>query len=202
MAGERGLVISYPIEVSNTAGRVEGLDLQELRMSLLFWDKLDFPANNVFHFGLDPECQFLKGAGILSRTNIPLSGGNAASVVVQAHLDAFRILDAKEPGVWSLSNGRNAISFPEADLEQGRGVLVSLHRAIPVPDKEVPLQDVLEFRAKRRAELMVLRHHLEDIYERVISAADGALAMTKELESLQRAIDDHTLAKLDLSLDW
>lgn len=215
MASERGLVISRPVEVSNNTLQVMGsVDLQELRLSLLFWDKLDYPTNNLIHFGLDPECQFLEGAGVLRRTDIRVIGsGQMAQAFVQAHVAAFKLLDAKEPGVWSVATGVNAVSFPEADLDLGRGVLVSLHRAIPVPDKEVPLQDVLEFRAKRRDELMALRHHLEDIYERVISAADGALALAKETERLQRAVDNHIkiaretrfrlrLADVDASLNF
>lgn len=90
-----------------------------------------------------------------------------------------------------LATGANSVSFPEADLDLGRGVIVSLHRAIPVPDKDVPIQDVLEFRARRRDELIALRHYLEDIYERIISAGDGALALEKEVERLQSAIDGH-----------
>jgi len=69
---------------------------------------------------------------------------------VELHLAAFyRKLDQSEPGVWSLGTGKNSISFPEREMEEGRGVLVRLYEAIPVPDKDVPLQDILEFRTKR-----------------------------------------------------
>jgi hypothetical protein len=51
-----------------------------------------------------------------------------------------------------------------------------------------------EFRARRRDELIALRHHLEDIYQRVISAGDGELALNTEIERLQRAINDHVKA--------
>jgi hypothetical protein len=194
MARERGLVISCPIKISGTALQVasSNLDLQELRFSLLFWDKLDYPTNNLIHIDLDPEGQFLESAGVLKRTNIRVTGsGDMASGFLNAHVAAFRNLDARELGVWSLATGANSVSFPEADLDLGRGVIVSLHRAIPVPDKDVPIQDVLEFRARRRDELIALRHYLEDIYERIISAGDGALALEKEVERLQSAIDGH-----------
>jgi hypothetical protein len=77
-------------------------------------------------------------------------------------------------------------------LEPGRGVLVSLHRALPVPDKDVPLQDILEFRTKRSDELIALRRHLEEIYGRIVSAGDSDLALKTELERLQQAINDYT----------
>jgi hypothetical protein len=195
MAGERGLVISCPIKISGTSGLhivTTALDLQELRFSLLFWDKLDYPTNNLISIGLDREGQFLESDGVLKRTNIRVIGsGDMAAGFVQAHVTAFRNLDATEPGVWSLATGANAVSFPEADFDPGRGVLVSLYRAIPVPDKDVPIQDILEFRARRRDELITLRNYLEDIYERIISAGDGALALDKEIERLKSAVDDH-----------
>jgi hypothetical protein len=109
----------------------------------------------------------------------------------QAHITAFRMLDEREPGTWSLAAGENSISFPPEDLDVGRGALVTIHRAIPVPDKDVPLQDILEFRTRRRDELVALRHHLEDIYQRVIAAGDQPMALNTAIERIQSAIADH-----------
>jgi hypothetical protein len=212
MSRERGLVISVPIKAEGGALTVPhrpqggGLDLQELRFSLLFWDKLDFPSNNQILVGLDDEGRFLQNAGVLHRTHIRLAGDLdtdfAAAVYVQAHLAAFKELDKKEPGVWSLATGENAISFSESELEPARGVLVSLHRAVPVPDKDVPLEDILSFRTKRRDELIALRHHLEDIYQRVIVAGDGELALTTEIERLEIAINNHLKACRETGLKF
>jgi hypothetical protein len=70
MANERGLVISCPIEISGSGMTVKStaLDPQELRFSLLFWDKLDFPTNNFVGMGVDAEAQFLQSEG-LSKPN-------------------------------------------------------------------------------------------------------------------------------------
>ncbi len=199
MANQRGLVISYPIIMS--AGgiglylKANELDPQELRFSLLFWDKLDFPANNVEDFGLDENADFLARTGILNRTRVDVSGVFPNELAyAQAHFHAYRILDEQEPGVWSLGAGENSMSFPDADLEPGRGVLVRLHHAIPVPDKDVPLHDILEFRVKRRAELLALRYHIEVIYQSIIAAVDGALALNTQIGLLEQAIADHIKA--------
>jgi hypothetical protein len=203
MANERGLVISRPIEISGSTLRTGPVDLQELRFSLLFWDKVDFPTNNNFATDLGAEGTFLENAGILNRTHVwVVGGGELAAQFRAAHVAAFRELDKKEPGVWSLATGTNALSFLDADLEPQRGVLLSLHRAIVVPDKDVPLQDVLEFRNKRHDELIALRHHLEDIYERVITAGDGALSLNKETERLEKAIVDHMKASRESGLKF
>lgn len=190
---ERGLVVSPPIEISGTHTLVKSsnLDPQEMRANLLFWDKLDFPKQRLIHFGLSPDAQFLVDSKILQQTQVNVSGGEIGAALRSAHVEAFRILDEKEPGSWSVASGEKSISFLDEELEAGRGVLVRLHRAIPVPDKDVPLQDILEFRAKRRPELLALRHHLESIYQRILAAGDGELAMNSEVEALQAAIADH-----------
>lgn len=197
MADVRGLVISCPIVIGDRSLKIitSALDPQELRFSLLFWEKLNFPTNNFLHIELDPDTQFLADQGILSRTQFTpelINGmGNLESLFIQAHTHAFRSLDQKEPGVWSLATGENSISFPQNELEEGRGILLRLHRAIPVPNKDVPLADILEFRNRRRSELLALRYHLESIYQRILSAGDGELALNSEVNNLQNAIVDH-----------
>jgi len=197
MSDERGLVISPPIEISPNGGvlvKNPNLDPQEMRWNLLFWDKLDFPEQFAFGFNLSPDLQFLVDCKILQRTRVNVAGGTGGDVLRAAHVGAFRLLEGKEPGQWSIATGERSLSFPDIDLEIGRGALIQLHRAIPVPDKDVPLQDILEFRTKRRTELLALRHHLENIYQRILAAGDGALAIKSEVEALQAAIADHIKA--------
>ncbi|MGH6872119.1 MAG: DUF6236 family protein [Rhizomicrobium sp.] len=198
-SGERGLVISNPISVNLRDGSLYSeqswLAEQELRFSLLFWDKLDFPDNNYISSWGGRESDFLEQAGILKRTMVRFQNSmNGAAAVVQAHLMAFQHLDEQEPGVWSLGAGRNSLTFSGQDLDDGRGALVRLFQAIPVPDKEVPLEDILNFRSKRRDELLALRHSLEESYERILGAGDGEMALTREIEKLDRAISDQIKA--------
>jgi hypothetical protein len=195
MANQRGLVISVPVELAGTGFRAGGgLDQQELRFSLLFWDKLHAPRNNFLLLG-DQTADFLESAGILQQpiTRINFTSGiiNPGEIVISSHLNAYRALDQAEPGVWSLGAGRNSVSFPERDLEAGRGILVRLYEAIPVPDKEVPLQDILEFKEKRQDELLALRYHLDSIYQRIVTAGDGELSLQSEIDALERAIVDY-----------
>ncbi|UOK72496.1 DUF6236 family protein [Ancylobacter polymorphus] len=190
----RGLVVSPPIESSGNRLLMKSgaLDPQELRSNLLFWDRLDFPEQNIIHIGLDNDAQFLEEAGVLQRSKVLFSGsGDMAEIYRNLHVEAFRRLDQEKPGRWSLATGERSISFGDHALQQGRGALVRLYGAIPVPDKDVPLADILEFRLRRSDELLALRTHLESVYQRVISAGDGELAWNTEVEALQRAIQDH-----------
>lgn len=69
--------------------------------------------------------------------------------------------------------------------------MLRLYEAIPVPDKEVPLQDILDFKQKRQDELVALRYHLDLIYQRIIAAGDGALALQSEIANLEKSIIDY-----------
>jgi hypothetical protein len=190
----RGLVVSPSIEISGGAIHIKSADLdpQEVRSNLLFWDKLDFPDQNMIHFGLSKDSEFLLKSGILQRTHVTLTGTwDGAAALRSAHLAAFAFLDKSEPGLWSLATGAHSMSFHDGDLDVGRGALVRLYNAIPIPDKSVPLADILEFRSKRKDEMTAFRIHLEAVYQRVINAGDGPLAWNTEIDALQRSISDH-----------
>lgn len=191
---KRGLVISPPVTLDRERNEVllesNQLDLQELRFSLLFFDELNAPRNSIFNPGAGREGGFLRESGILSQEEVWPLGGSLADLTVQTLVEGFKALDAREPGCWSIGRGKNSISFADSDLQPGRGTLVELYHAIPVPDKEVPLQDILEFKEKHSSELLALRHHIETIYQRIISAGDGALALRSETEAVDKAISD------------
>jgi hypothetical protein len=172
------------------------LDTELIRFFLLFWDKLDWPENSFISIGgPDDHVQFLIDTGVIMRSRASGSiKGNGAEILKFCHVGAFNELDKKYPGQWSLAKGEGSISFDDSNLEQGRGVLVELHHAIPVPSADVPFQEILEFKLKRQDELLQLRAHLEDLYQAIISAPDMMLAKSTQLQRLDRAIAEHVKA--------
>lgn len=213
---ERGLVVSAPVRISGTTFHLErtGLDPQELRSNLLFWDRLAYPDNNFIGIGAGSDEEFLLSEGILFRPRAIISGGgDAATAFAKAHVAAFRYLDEREPGHWSLARGERSISFDDDEVTEGRGLMLRLYDAIPVPNEDVPLQEVLEFRAKREAELVALRHYIDEIYLEVERGPDKSLAELSALSKLDTAIADHIkstkeapfqirLSGLDIKFDW
>jgi hypothetical protein len=222
VSAERGLVISVPVQKIGTwSMRKFYLDDQELRFSLLLWDKLDMPRAKYGDMDLvsqnwgGEDADFLESVGILNRTvtNFAVSDESVPAhpnvtpnltpeLLHQTYLAAYRALDRAEPGVWSLGVGKNSVSFPERDLNEGRGVMVRLYEAIPVPDKDVPIQDILEFKAKYGSELLDLRHHLDLIFQRIIAAGDGELALKSEVDALERSIIDYLKAAKGTSIPF
>jgi hypothetical protein len=167
------------------------LDAQELRFWLLFWDEIGIATNNVEPRNLSATEQFLRDAGILNRwaTNWACEV-ECAELYRDSFLFAFRRVNKIQPGKWSAAIGGRSISFHVPEDRSSRAALVRLYQSVPIPASDVPLADLLEFRQRRRAELMAFRHDIEAIYQRVQRAGDGELAWNSEVESLQRTLID------------
>lgn len=65
-----------------------------------------------------------------------------------------------------------------------------LYNALPVPNKDVPLQDIIEFKLSRRDELLTLRLYLDALYQGITISGDGPHAVNAVLASLDRAVYD------------
>lgn len=184
----RGLVVSPPIEIQGDRlfAKSSTLDPQELRFALLFWDRLVWPSSRAIHFANGPDEDFLERAGILTRPEYTLNGDIAQGIArgqVQAYLD----LERSEPGAWALAQGENSFLWRDGLADEGKGALVELHRAIPIPKQDVPLADILEFRLRRRDELVALRYQIESFVSEIEGAADKPLALQRRIAELDQA---------------
>jgi hypothetical protein len=188
----QGLVISVPMRITEQALAATGaIDPQELRFALLFWDKLAWPNNNLLAIADSPETEFLAQAGVLSRPMIRVTAsGHMGQLVAQAHLGAFMLLDREQPGMWALAQGERSFFCDTGIASQDRGILVELYRAIPIPDKDVPLQDILEFREARRPELLRLRNALDELYTKVNNSPDPAFELRRRVDEIQASCSD------------
>lgn len=187
-ANYRGLVVSPPIEIegSRLFAKSSNLDPQELRFALLFWDRLVWPSSRAIHFASGPDETFLESAGILSRPEYTFNGDGAQGIA-RGQIQAYQDLERSEPGVWALAQGENSLLLKDGFADEGRGSLVELHRAIPIPKQDVPLAEILEFRQRRRDELVLLRHHLETFVSEIEGSADKPLALQKRVAELDQA---------------
>jgi uncharacterized protein (UPF0335 family) len=192
-ANYRGLVVSPPIEIDLEQRRLRAkctnLDSQELRFALLFWDRLVWPSSRVIHFASGPDELFLEDAGILKRPDYTFNG-DAAQGIAKSQIQAYQDLERMEPGTWALAQGVRSLLLREGMAEEGKGALVELHRAIPIPKHDVPLAEILEFKERRRDELVLLRYQLESFVSDLERAEDKTLALHKHIAELDKACSD------------
>ncbi|MGK5049944.1 DUF6236 family protein [Janthinobacterium sp. RB2P8] len=195
----RGLIISPPLEINGTNLHIKStsIDAQELRFSLLFWDKLIWPSSRNIYIGSGPEEKFLESAGILSRPDYTFNGDGAQGIA-RGQMQAFRDRNLTEPGVWALAQGENSFTLLGEKIDENTGSLIELHRAIPLPTREVPLADILEFKEKRRDELWVLRNTLESFVFCIENSHDKEHELKKTISELDRACSD----LISLGKEW
>ncbi len=186
----RGLIISNPLIVRGTTIVTSSpLDLQDLRSSLMYWDRLALPENNIVGFGGSSDVDYLENSGILHKPRFVTSGRIVMEdLLVNAQLAALTELEKAERGVWSISGGKNSIVSDK--LGTNNGTMIQLLNAIPVPGETVPLNEILEFKAKRRDELLAFRDHFELLSHKVASAPDSIDELNRTLKEVDAACSD------------
>ncbi len=172
---------------------------QNLRHWCLFWDNIQYVEQGVISVQWIEEAErdFLLAEGILSiKPNLDTIGGSGVSIVKRAYLGALAEREEAQPGAWALALGPDTFNPTEGDFFEGegapdRGLLVNLHGVIPVPNRDVPLEDVLAFKARRNSELMALRHHVDSVYLTAAeNSTDPNLAIRSSLDGLASAVND------------
>ena len=183
----------------NSISSTGGLDPSELRFSLLYWDKFVFPRSNLLGFGGGEAEEFLISAGVLQKPIYTFSGGDFASLVFDTYMRAFSDLENKEPGIWSLSQGEKSLFINSAaNLIDHSGLSLELIRAIPVPAAEVPLNEILEFKERRNAELMIFRAHID----KLVFEIQNSPARTDEFNRIAKEIDAACADLLKVGREW
>ncbi|MET3116532.1 hypothetical protein AAKU64_000738 [Undibacterium sp. GrIS 1.8] len=187
-ATHRGLVVSPPIEIDGSRMFVKSsnLDPQELRFALLFWDRLVWPSSRGIYFASNADEIFLETVGILSRPDYTING-DQAQAIAKGQILAYQDLERAEPGVWALAKGENSLLLKDGIAEEGKGALLELHRAIPIPRQDVPLAEILEFKQRRRDELNLLRYQLESFVSKIEESVDKPTELNKSISELDQA---------------
>lgn len=199
----RGLIISTRMKIdtdNRSISGIGGFDPGELRFSLLYWDKLVYPTNNLISFGGGEDEEFLISAGVLKKIIYAYPYGEASSIVFDTYMRAFSDLENKEPGVWSLSQGEKSLFINNlaANLIDDSGISLELIRAIPVPAADVPLNEILEFKEKRKDELMIFRAHIDQL----VLEIQNSPSRTDDFNRIAKEVDAACSDLLKVGHEW
>ena len=198
----RGLIISSPIEldVENKRCLLKGseIDAQELRYATLFWDRLVWPSPAGLTIAGGNDEKFLEKTGILKRMKYDLRG-EMAQVVLDSFIHAYNDLNAAEPGAWAVSYGDETLKLPANSIDQKSRAQIELYRAIPVPDVDVHIYDILEFKRKRRDELLSLRKEIDDLVSQLgIDQGDDRDLLEEKIKPVDLACSN----AIKVSKEW
>ena len=178
----RGIVAG--IEYGGSANNLQiygGLDPEKLRQYILYWDKIDYPNNNIIGYELTPDEEFLLKCGVLERTMCNFSGtvSIGADLLLDIQLAVFNEHLKQENEIWSIAQPTREIILPENQSILKENLQVELYNCLPVPTIDTPFETILDFKRRRNSELRAFRALLDNMYEDIISHPDADFAKRK-----------------------
>ncbi|WP_317178885.1 DUF6236 family protein [Lelliottia amnigena] len=195
---ERGVVFTSCelISVGNGNGFQTGrwISALELNYLSLYWDKLVSPTNNIIHTRIHNEDELIQ-CGLLSRPVYRLNhlnvGEDMASFYSGTHAKTIDILRHSEGNIdWQMYFANEQINL-QPDLARNSEVLrFELTNLLPVPPENVPIHEILEFKERRKPELIALHEYLDEVYFEMIRSGDISLQRARSLTKLKKAITD------------
>jgi hypothetical protein len=170
------------------------LTAQEIRYFLLYWDKIVIPTTNLVHLAI-PEEDELLSSGIIERPRVQFSGNFNGELIAKAQVFAqtsiAKDLIANDKITdWALHQIGNEIIIPDEETVKKQTIRVDLNNALPVPDSNVPLIDILEFKERRKDELFELHQTIDNFYLDILSSPDTNLKTKISINELTKAINN------------
>jgi hypothetical protein len=188
----RGIII-YPEMRRMPGGGVRIVssivDPLTVRRAALYWDKIDHPTTRAIYVALSPDEERLKQAGVLTETRIT-DRFQTENILLEAPARALLQHNTAAPGQWALAQSSPDLVIPASLSIPTRGLEVELHEALPVPAEDVPIEDVLQFKHRRRDELLAFRSWMDELYLKAIDARDGGRAREAAVLELHNRLAD------------
>jgi hypothetical protein len=213
----RNVIVTNELSADGDGGTalVRGLNRRELRMLVLLADKIDYPLIDYVPVPSTVEEGFLIDAGVIVRSEVSADRADYYDFIFGPHIRLLEDYQQSEPGKWSLAS--NGLEWRERALagrshEYGRTAIpktdsrevlkISLFKSIPVPNTDVPYEDILNFKEKRYDQLLSLRFHIDDVYQAILAAPDKGLAELFQIERLDRSIKDQLMVMKECQLPF
>lgn len=87
--------------------------------------------------------------------------------------------------------GSNTLEKPLGmALVEGNVLEIELYRALLVPSADIPMEDILEFKMKRKDDLLNYRYVMDGLYLNIIKTRDIPREMNSKIEEVERAISN------------
>jgi len=192
----RGIIITpdYSIRNNGHGLQVNGaVDPTNLRNYLLFWDKIDYPTNNMIHFGGGNDIDFLIQEGVAKSTEIrfrELRGDQNGFIFLATQMAAYEENNKNVDEEWSIAQPTETLLVPEKYAKRQGCLEFELYNAIQIPTGDVPLPEVYEFKKRRNDELLALRDSMDSIVDSVINSQDIPKRKSKAISKLHRNLND------------
>lgn len=165
---------------------------EELRYYIMYWDRVVIPGNNLVYIGI-PEEEELIACGAITRPKVGFQGSFQGDQVANVILSCQSIVAnelVKDKSVdWIVHQIGSEIVIPDKFSFQQETVKVVLVNALPVPDGETPINEILEFKERRKDQLVELHEAIDGLYFEVLNSPDPELATKKAVTRFKTSIE-------------
>lgn len=194
MVYERGIILGPDAKIDVASNSIHMITSEPnaglLRHALLYWDKIDFPQNNIIHVE-SSDIEFLKQAGVAQTTQIRVNmSGEMATLYVAAQFAAFHQLNNNNPNMWTLGQHTKEFSGLSSEITKAQLAEIEINGVLPTPPDDTPLADILELKQKRLDEFRALRIAVDELYDEVLKSAQMPRAKSAAIYRLLTVIKD------------
>lgn len=188
----RGIVVAPEYEAKGTELFLKSSDIDplKLRQYLLYWDRIDFPTNNIIHCTSN-DIDYLESLNLLQRTKYNCSCNgiiNMEELFLNAQIQALNNNNLNKNERWTLGQGNLNLLLPKDEVERKNTLILDLYNSLPIPATDVPLDDIINFKEKRRDELMEFRNSMDKIYLSIINSGDIDISKSVAIKDLEKKI--------------
>lgn len=189
---ERGIIIppGYEFDKHRDLSYLGTVHPDTLRKYLLYWDKIDIPTSSQIDYRKNQEIRanesFLTNEGVLEHTFHDNGDSFLPRSKITSIENALAIRNLAQPGQWSIVN--HTSSVPSDEVYENSIVEIKIYDTLPIPSGDTSFQDILNFKDSRRDELLELRHHLDALYQHVLSCPDRHRGLNTILIDLNNSI--------------
>ncbi|CAM4241954.1 DUF6236 family protein [Pseudoalteromonas byunsanensis] len=186
---------------------------EDIRFYLMYWDKIIIPTNNLIHFGI-PDEEDLINCKALWRPRTShigsFSGHEVGEAIIKGQSEIAELMLKDSNTDWVVHQPGNQIFLPKETSKYNNTIRVDLSGALPVPNKDTNINEILEFKERRSAELEALHSTLDELYKEILISPDPSLEaksifsrLKKEIEGLEKVSGEKykTTSKFDLSVE-
>lgn len=107
-----------------------------------------------------------------------------------APFQAAKDLQITDGAPWSVAQTGSNFSLPTSKEPRRALLEASLGAALPVPDEDTPLQDILEFKEKRAPEILRLRRALDQLRDEALRSEDLYRGIARSRDEISLALFD------------
>lgn len=164
---------------------------QEMAFYVLYWDEVIIPDNIVVSIDVPLQEDYIN-SGAISRPKVVFGDSYSGDMVTDSILGVTSIV-AKDKSKavdedWVLHQFGCKHTIPSDIGSEKESLRLLLSNSLPIPGSEIPLAEILEFKARFASSRASLHECLDEIYQDVLSAPDAQLKARKSISRLREEI--------------